>query len=159
MRSFTHLLLVAGVALLAGLPASTAAPSNGWNDDIEWVAVGDAAGVAKDSGKPIMTVIHKSWCGACKALKPKFAASTEIAELSKQFVMVNAMDDDEPAGDEYKPDGGYIPRILFSDSAGAVHPELHEGPNAKYAYFYSDAAQIVAVMKSALAALGGHSEL
>ena len=107
------------------------ADSNGWNDKIAWVAVDEATAAAQASGKPIMTVIHKSWCGACKALKPQFAASADIEQLSSKFVMVNAMDDEEPSGDEWRPDGGYIPRIIFSDSSGNVHPEITEGPNPK----------------------------
>jgi hypothetical protein len=33
---------------------------------------------------------------------------------------VNLHDDDEPAGDGYKPDGGYIPRLLFMGNVGAA---------------------------------------
>eukprot|EP00750_Incisomonas_marina_P008550 INCI15512.3.p2 GENE.INCI15512.3~~INCI15512.3.p2 ORF type:complete len:164 (-),score=35.58 INCI15512.3:519-1010(-) len=163
MVSVKFLLATSAVALVGfsadfGVDAA-GAPSNGWNDNIDWVAVSDATAVAKETGKPIMTVIHKSWCGACKALKPQFAASEEIEALSSNFVMVNALDDDEPKGEGWKPDGGYIPRIIFSDSSGEIHPEIHEGPNPKYLYFYSSPAPIVKAMNSALSALGSNSEL
>lgn len=63
--------------------------ARGWNDKINWYLLNDGLQAARDANKPIMIVIHKTWCGACKRLKSAFAASKEIEELSSKFVMVN----------------------------------------------------------------------
>ncbi|CDW55633.1 Thioredoxin 7 domain containing protein [Trichuris trichiura] len=83
----------------------------GWGDDIAWVSFEDVAKFFRK--RPMFLLIHKSWCPACQALKPKFTKAKQIVELSKYFVMVNAQDDEEPWEEVYKPDGAYIPRILF----------------------------------------------
>jgi len=63
---------------------------------------------AKVSGKPLFLLIWKTWCGACKSLRPKFAASAAIAAEASNFVMVNVVDDEEPKDALYKPEGaGY----------------------------------------------------
>jgi hypothetical protein len=41
------------------------------------------------------------------------ARRSELVELSRQFVMVNVDEPDEPKGPQYAPDGYYFPRILF----------------------------------------------
>lgn len=157
MAALRYAALLAGVAMLAST-SSALTPSTelarGWGDNIAWVENAVARKIAKKSGRPVMYVIHKTWCGACKNLKPKFAASEEIAKLSAEFVMVNLQDNEEPAGDQFKPDGGYIPRILFAGPSGRVDPSvINSAGNPKYKYFYSDADSIVASMKSALASL------
>ncbi|EDV22171.1 uncharacterized protein TRIADDRAFT_59397 [Trichoplax adhaerens] len=89
--------------------------------------------------KPLMLIIHKSWCGACAALKPKFASANEISELSNHFVMVNSEDDDETEDKAYAPDGVYYPRILFLNSDGEVLENIfNEGGNPEYKYYYSE---------------------
>ena len=47
------------------------------------------------------------------ALKPKLANHKGFGELSKQFVMVNVEDDEEPKGAQFNIDGSYVPRIFF----------------------------------------------
>jgi len=150
------------LALLVVLPAALALGGHGFGDNYEWKSLEEAKALAKEQNKPIMLIVHKSWCGACKRLGPAFADAAEIKFLANNFIMVNTVDDEEPKGTEYAPDGGYIPRILFLDPSGAVHPELiNEQGNAKYKYYYPEVGQIATAMKTALSKLSSatHADL
>lgn len=84
---------------------------NGFGSHYVWAgSLESGLQIANNHKKPVMVIIHKSWCTACKNLKPKFANSTEIQNLSKHFVMINLVDDDEPKHNSFAPDGSYIPR-------------------------------------------------
>lgn len=100
-------------------------------DDIEWHTLEEGKALAKETGKPLMVIVHKSWCGAsspqqscasvccaafqltcftcgetagaCKRLKPQFAQSEDIKAYSKNFIMVNTEDNEEPTEEMYKP--------------------------------------------------------
>jgi protein-disulfide reductase (glutathione) len=122
--------------------------SNGWNDNIDWMKMDEGEKLSQSSNKPLMLVIHKSWCGACKALKAQFSVSKEIEELSNAFVMVNTM---EPTDVKFAPDGGYIPRILFIDPQGTVLNDIYnESGNPQYKYYYYDTAHVLTSMKRCL---------
>ncbi|XP_069127296.1 thioredoxin domain-containing protein 12-like [Argopecten irradians] len=130
--------------------------ARGWGDDIAWVKLDDGLIQAKTENKPVMLIIHKSWCGACKSLKPKVQASSAIKEVSKDFVMVNAEDDEEPGDSKFSPDGGYIPRIFFLDSDGNVLNDFYnKDGNSQYKYYYYSADHIVKTMKSVLDSVKG----
>ena len=116
-----------------------------------WRTLDDGLRAMKDHGRPMMLVVHASWCPRCKELKPAFD-SPEIAELSKRFAMVNVDQDEVPAAEQYAPDGTYIPRVLFFDpSTGNVDPELLNAGRQKFKYFYTPADDLAAAMRGALA--------
>uniref|UniRef100_A0A914QHN5 Thioredoxin domain-containing protein n=1 Tax=Panagrolaimus davidi TaxID=227884 RepID=A0A914QHN5_9BILA len=109
----TFLFLIAIVAVFCKEEVDL---SHGFGEDIDWVSWDNALDLAKEQNKPVFLLIHKTWCGACKALKKNFKGSnkrTELLELSKKFVMVNLEDDEEPDDERYAPDGAYIPRLFF----------------------------------------------
>lgn len=107
--------------------------------------------MAKEKRKPAMIVFHKPWCRACKALRPRFANSKEIENMSLDFVMISVEEDDLPKSSDLSPDGSYIPRILFMDPEGKMLNEVvNKKGNRQYKYYYTEASAIVDSMKSVL---------
>ncbi|XP_064604507.1 thioredoxin domain-containing protein 12-like [Liolophura sinensis] len=125
--------------------------ARGWGDKVDWVSLEEGLKIAKEENKPLMVIIHKSWCGACKALKPKFAESVDIQELSKKLVMVNTQDDEEPSDSKFAQDGQYIPRIFFLNPEGEVLTDvINARGSQKYKYYYPDPKDIADSMRRVL---------
>ena len=104
----------------------------------------------KTAGRPGMLVIHKSWCGACKALGPKFASSDAIHALADRFVMINVQDDDDTNSPDYALDGSYIPRIYFLGADGKALPQ-YTSANPQYKHFFGAPNEIAQTMEKVLA--------
>jgi len=126
--------------------------SNGWGAKYNWVSGLELAlQRASANQRPVMVIIHKSWCGACKNLKKLFAADEEILELSEHFEMVNLGDNDEPKEAKFKPDGGYIPRIFFLHPDGTLLKDIiNEAGNEKYKYYHFSPDTILTAMEKVL---------
>lgn len=136
-------------------PARVAtAPAHGFNDAIAWRPLDDGLAEAKAEGRPLMLVVHASWCNSCKQLKPAFQ-DRRLTELSERFVMVNADQDQTPGALAYAPDGSYIPRVLFIDpTTGAVDESLQHPTRSRHHYYYGPSDDLPAIMEKALARHG-----
>ena len=142
---------VLGAVALACCAAGVNA-SEGFNGKrISYMSLPHAVTEATLRRKPIMLVVHKSWCNACKQLRAKFEGSAEIEALAEYFVMANAEDDDEPAGDKYAPHGSYSPRLLFLAPDGELLPVTNPAlTDPQSPHFYGTAEEVVRGMVAAL---------
>lgn len=125
------------------------APAHGYGDAIAWRGLSEGFKEAADQGRPIMLVVHASWCSRCKALRPSFF-DPALEQMSERFVMINVDQDQEPEVLRYGPDGQYIPRVVFLDSSGKLDPELKNPTRSRYHYFYMPQDDLVAAMQRAL---------
>jgi thiol-disulfide isomerase/thioredoxin len=134
--------------------ASRSAPSNGFNDEIAWRTLDEGLAEAAQRHRPIMVVVHASWCSSCEALKPSFF-DAELVSLSQDLVMVNLDQDVEPRSLEIAPDGDYIPRVVFLDpEARRPDPSIYNRRRANRRYYYSPRDDLHGAMKKAVARHG-----
>ncbi len=134
-------------------PVRTATiPADGWNDDIAWRGLEEGLREAGETQRPVMLVVHTSWCPKCRALKGVFNLDEgEIERLSQDFIMVHADQDVSPQVTLYAPDGNYIPRIMFLDPNGKLDEDLKNPIRAaKFRYFYTPQEDLVGTMREAL---------
>lgn len=126
-------------------------PKHWGGNDYDWYDDEEAGlAEAKATGKPILLIIHKDWCGACKQAGAKFETNQYLKELAKEFVMISHPEDD--GNKKYEPDGGYVPRFLFLDpKTGEVDQSIIvPQPDSKYKYYYASMDQLLQQMYMAL---------
>ncbi|MEZ4383907.1 MAG: thioredoxin family protein [Nannocystaceae bacterium] len=139
----------AEVAAPTPAPQATA-PAHGFGDAIAWRGFEEGLREAAEGGKPMMLVVHASWCPKCKDLKRSFF-DPGLVDASRELVMVNVDQDAEPRSMIYSPDGTYIPRVLFIGPDGEVVKELKNGQRSRFHYFYTPGDDLVGMMKQAVA--------
>lgn len=133
----------------AQLPPVEVAPDNGFGTNITWRSFDDGLAEAERTGRPLMMVVHTSWCSRCKALKPQFSQA-DVTRLSERFVMVNIDQDTDERVMQYGPDGTYIPRVMFFDAAGELDASIDNDRSPKFKYFYTSSIDLVKSMHEAL---------
>jgi protein-disulfide reductase (glutathione) len=130
------------------------APANGFGDAIAWRTLDEGLAEATTQHRPLMLVVHASWCPKCKELKPAFG-DRELVELSNRFVMVNVDQDAVPKSLEFAPDGSYVPRVLFVDPvSGQTDVELRNDRRTRTVYYYGPSDDLVGTMRKALSRHG-----
>jgi thiol:disulfide interchange protein len=114
--------------LLALAPAARAnAPELAaeWNHPaIAWRDMGAGVKESISSGKPVLMVMHASWCQACRRYREVFKDPRVVAASAK-FVMILVDVQKYPdVNGAFAPDGTYVPRTLFVDPDGEVDATL-----------------------------------
>jgi len=124
----------------------------GYGKNIKWKTLDEAIKNSEELNRPIMLIIHETWCKACKMLAKQFRRSKFILEMSEFFEMCNIMDEEIPRDNPaLVPDGEYYPRILFIGPDQKVHADIINPKAAKkFLYYYYDAESVEISMAKAL---------
>lgn len=128
---------------------------------INWRKFQDGLREIMNEHKPGVILIEKTWCSSCKKVGAKFQQDSELLELSKDFVMISCVDDEEPDYDEFRPgtintvsnriDGSYYPRFFFVDKNGNIDYSIASQPEGGlYRYYYSSPSTFKENMKKVL---------
>lgn len=92
---------------------------------------------------------YRCWCVRPTNPSP-FLFKEPPRPSSSFFLPLLLKDDEEPSGTEFSPDGGYIPRILFLNSAGDVQNDVYNKQGSdQYKYYYSDSGAVLKGMQDA----------
>jgi protein-disulfide reductase (glutathione) len=150
-RIVTVLLLVFSAWLSAGAFARPADHADLFNGaEINWRDARSGIYEATQTGKPVIMVFHATWCSACKKYRAVFSDAAIVA-AAKDFVMILVdADKDKEINGAFSPDGSYVPRTLFVDTAGDVSTSLvGKDPSYRYSIDVGQPDELLALMLKA----------
>ena len=95
--------------------------------EIRWRDFASGAAEARETGAPILLLVHTTWCPHCHAYRKRFFDKKAVRML-RYFTPVLLDQDEEPEiSARYQTDGLYIPRTMFLDAQARLQPQLHLG--------------------------------
>jgi len=102
---------------------------------IDWVPYETAFAQAEQEHKQVVIIFSAPWCRACNSYEHNVLTNPRVIRMSRHFVMVHInVDEQQDINQQYRPDGGYIPRTLVFREDGTHRSELHR--NAAPLYFF-----------------------
>ena len=130
-------LILTGVAALA-VPghgfAKTPSTRHGFNDrGVNWHLYRDALAAAGASGRPILMVVHATWCGPCRTYRKVFFDAAVERRLEGYACALVDADAEPKVSAKFAPDGQYTPRTMVLDPEGRVLREV-QGPYRQNRY-------------------------
>jgi protein-disulfide reductase (glutathione) len=150
-RLFIAIALLPLLSLAVHADMRSVAP--GWNNTaIQWHDFASGSAIAKATNKPILLIVHTTWCPHCQNYQKQFS-DTRIVELAQHYVMVLVDRDIEKELNDTLGPGteGYVPRTLFLKSDGALRPEIVSAhPDWPNLFDESDASDILSAMQAGL---------
>lgn len=122
------------------------------NSGITWKTINVALEEAKTTKKPIMFLVHRTTCPACKATIKLITRDEEFKEKSEGLILADIEDDvDDALADSFDVDGTYVPRIYFLDPEGKIFKDIwNVGTNyLENKYYFFETTSIYRAMEKA----------
>ena len=76
---------------------------NDYGSAYEWKSFSEGMRTIESENKPGIVVIGKRFSGACRDFARSIADNKELISMSRHFVMILALDDDEPEDEKWLP--------------------------------------------------------
>ena len=147
LRALLIWLALASTAVAEAIPA-------GFNDKgIQWLKLDEGLERAASEGKPVLVVVHATWCPRCREYSEQFFDErVEVHAEDVVFVLID-QDKEEASANRFVADGPYIPRTFVLRSDGEFVPEINSQRDDYQYYLHTLAPDDLLRVLSAAVAL------